>query len=618
MLDHTGGRHGRRGVRCDRAALRRRALDGHGRSPAFPGPLPADLAAAYAVQEAAIGLWPDAIAGWKVGLIGRDQVADLQAGPARGTDLRPSACARRPRRRSFAFRSSRVDSRPSRPSSCCGSGETRRADKLEWTRAEAAELVADVHVGVETAGSPLATINAIGPRCDRCRLRQQRGAHRRPRAAAAGARGPSRSGVAESFVDDVERRPRPRRRRAGRTVRVAALPARAQRAARAAAEGRRLGVDGRADGRARHSSRGRRRASRSPTPARSCARPWRSRASARGADGAVGVVTRRRFVAGVAAGAAAAACRAARSRAVLDGRGGASGRLSDRRGHALDRRAARRRASPASCGCASITRGSSAARRTRSSLRGSARWPSRACTAPCVNNAIPATRILSLPYVFDSTEHMRRAFDGSFGDEILAACARRGLLGLAIYDSGSRNFYNTRRAVEAPSDLHGLKLRVPQSDIFMESVAALGASPTPLAYSTVFSSLQTHLIDGAENNWPSYFSSRHFEIARYWSESRACVRARPAADVAARGRCACRKSNARSSSRPRAARCSSCASAGTRPCARRGARRSTPASCSNAIDTDAFRRAVQPMLDRHLRDAETRRLYDELRGFAAA
>ena len=69
-----------------------------------------------------------------------------------------------------------------------------------------------------------------------------------------------------------------------------------------------------------------------------------------------------------------------------------------------------------------------------------------------LNHAVPATRILSLPYVFDSTEHMRRAFDGSFGDEILAACARRGLLGLAIYDSGSRNFYNTRHPVEAPSD----------------------------------------------------------------------------------------------------------------------------------------------------------------------
>jgi len=116
-------------------------------------------------------------------------------------------------------------------------------------------------------------------------------------------------------------------------------------------------------------------------------------------------------------------------------------------------------------------------------------------------------------------ETVRRAFDGAFGGEILAACEQHGLIGLALYDSGSRNFYNTRHPIEAPSDLHGLKLRVPQSDIFIESVEALGASPTPLAYNAVFSSLSTHLIDGAENNWPSYFTSRHFEIAPYWSES---------------------------------------------------------------------------------------------------
>ena len=84
-----------------------------------------------------------------------------------------------------------------------------------------------------------------------------------------------------------------------------------------------------------------------------------------------------------------------------------------------------------------------------------------------LNNVVPATRILSLPYVFDSTDHMRRAFDGRFGAEILAACERHGLIGLALYDSGARNFYNTRHAIEAPSDLHGLKLRVPQSDIFI-------------------------------------------------------------------------------------------------------------------------------------------------------
>lgn len=136
-----------------------------------------------------------------------------------------------------------------------------------------------------------------------------------------------------------------------------------------------------------------------------------------------------------------------------------------------------------------------------------------------LNNAVPATRILSLPYVFDSTAHMRRVLDGSVGAEILAACATRDVIGLALYDSGSRNFYNTKRPIRVPADLHGLKLRVPQSDIFMRTVRALGGNPTPLAYGEVFSALQTQLIEGAENNWPSFETSRQFEVARYWSQT---------------------------------------------------------------------------------------------------
>ena len=136
-----------------------------------------------------------------------------------------------------------------------------------------------------------------------------------------------------------------------------------------------------------------------------------------------------------------------------------------------------------------------------------------------LNNAIPATRILSLPYVFESTEHMRRAFDGALGAEILAACDGRDWSASrsTIRDRGTSITHAV--AVRTPEDLKGLKLRVPQSDIFMQSVAALGASPTPLSYGAVFSSLQTHLVDGAENNWPSFHSSRHFEIARHWSQS---------------------------------------------------------------------------------------------------
>lgn len=137
-----------------------------------------------------------------------------------------------------------------------------------------------------------------------------------------------------------------------------------------------------------------------------------------------------------------------------------------------------------------------------------------------LNNAFPATRVLSLPYVFDSTAHLHRVVDGDVGAEILDAFAARGLVGLAFYDSGARSIYNVRRPLRTPADLAGLKLRVPPSDIFIATGRALGANPTPLPFGETFSALQTHLIDAAENNWPSFHSSRHFEVARYWSQTR--------------------------------------------------------------------------------------------------
>jgi len=136
-----------------------------------------------------------------------------------------------------------------------------------------------------------------------------------------------------------------------------------------------------------------------------------------------------------------------------------------------------------------------------------------------VNNAFPLTRVPALPYVFDSVEHMRRAMDGEAGKSILADFRRRGLVGLCIYDSGVRCVYNVRRPIHEPGDLAGLKVRVPPSDIFIEIGRALGANPTPLSFGEVYSALQTHLIDGAENNIRSYHSSRQFEVARFWSRT---------------------------------------------------------------------------------------------------
>jgi tripartite ATP-independent transporter DctP family solute receptor len=137
-----------------------------------------------------------------------------------------------------------------------------------------------------------------------------------------------------------------------------------------------------------------------------------------------------------------------------------------------------------------------------------------------LNNAFPLTQPLSMPFVIEGAEHLHAVCDGAIGQTILQGFEARGLVGLAIYDAGGRCFYNTHRPIEKPADLHGMKIRVPQSDVFIEAVAAMGANPTPLTVSAVYSSLQSRLIDGAENNWPTFETSRHVEVAKYWSQTR--------------------------------------------------------------------------------------------------
>jgi tripartite ATP-independent transporter DctP family solute receptor len=133
------------------------------------------------------------------------------------------------------------------------------------------------------------------------------------------------------------------------------------------------------------------------------------------------------------------------------------------------------------------------------------------------NNLIPETAIVSLPYIFRDTDHMHRVMDGEIGDEILAAFLPHDLIGLAYYDGGARSFYNSEKPITSMDDLAGMKFRVMQSDMFVDMVSALGANATPMPYGEVYSSIQTGVIDGAENNWPSYDSSGHFEVAKYYT-----------------------------------------------------------------------------------------------------
>ena len=137
--------------------------------------------------------------------------------------------------------------------------------------------------------------------------------------------------------------------------------------------------------------------------------------------------------------------------------------------------------------------------------------------AAVLNNIVPETIAVSMPFVFRSTEHMRKVLDGAVGDEILAAMAPQGMIGLAFYDSGSRSVYTVKKPVKTLADLKGMKIRVPQSDLFVAMLEALGANATPMPYGEVYTGLKTGIVDGAENNWPSYESSRHFEAAKYYN-----------------------------------------------------------------------------------------------------
>ena len=133
------------------------------------------------------------------------------------------------------------------------------------------------------------------------------------------------------------------------------------------------------------------------------------------------------------------------------------------------------------------------------------------------NNIIEETKVFSLPYIFRSTDHMHNVVDGEIGDAILAEFENHGLVGLAYYDGGSRSFYNSQKPITSIGDIDGLKFRVMQSDVFVDMVDALGGNATPMPYGEVYSSIQTGVIDGAENNWPSFESSGHYEVAGYYT-----------------------------------------------------------------------------------------------------
>jgi len=133
------------------------------------------------------------------------------------------------------------------------------------------------------------------------------------------------------------------------------------------------------------------------------------------------------------------------------------------------------------------------------------------------NDIVPVTQTTSLPYLYRSEDHLHKVLDGPIGEEIAGQFAEHGLIPLAYYDGGARNFYNSKQPIRTVEDLKGMKFRVMQNDVFVDMMSALGANATPMPYGEVYSSIQTGVIDGAENNFPSYDSSGHAEVAKYFT-----------------------------------------------------------------------------------------------------
>ena len=132
---------------------------------------------------------------------------------------------------------------------------------------------------------------------------------------------------------------------------------------------------------------------------------------------------------------------------------------------------------------------------------------------------VPEANVVSLPFIFKDVDHMWRVLDGKAGDMINEGMSKYGIVPLAWYDAGARSFYNSKKPIMKPEDVTGLKVRVMNNDLYSGMIAALGGNPSPMAFAEVYQSLKTGVVDGAENNYPSYESTGHFEVAKYYSNS---------------------------------------------------------------------------------------------------
>ena len=140
------------------------------------------------------------------------------------------------------------------------------------------------------------------------------------------------------------------------------------------------------------------------------------------------------------------------------------------------------------------------------------------CLGP-LGPVVPEANVVSLPFIFKDPDHAFRVLEGKAGEMINAGMAKKGLISMAWYDGGSRSFYNSKKPIKTPADVVGMKVRVMNNELYSGMIKALGGNPSPMAFAEVYQALKTGVVDGAENNWPSYESTGHYEVAKYYSIS---------------------------------------------------------------------------------------------------
>ena len=134
-----------------------------------------------------------------------------------------------------------------------------------------------------------------------------------------------------------------------------------------------------------------------------------------------------------------------------------------------------------------------------------------------LENFSPNIKVFGLPFLFRDREHSYSVLDGPIGKDLLLGTEKYWLKGLAYYDAGARSFYSKEKKINSPKDLEGLKIRVMESKTAFDMVKALGGSPTPISFGELYTSLQQGVVDGAENNPPSFYLSRHYEVCKFYT-----------------------------------------------------------------------------------------------------